>query len=309
MPPSYLETYRTGELAKRAQRALDILRDCTLCPRACKVDRVVGEEGTCLVGPAAEVASFGPHFGEESPLVGRGGSGTIFLSSCNLRCVFCQNYDISQEMRGRILSADELAGTMLGLQRAGCHNINFVTPTHQVPAILAGLVVAIEGGLEVPLVYNSSGYDSVKTLKLLEDVFDIYMPDLKTLDERTAEVHLRAPDYPKVVRAALREMHRQVGDLEIDHLGLATRGIVLRHLVMPNGLAATREALTFLHDEISPNTYLNIMAQWHPAGETVDYPEIDRRVTSDEYQRALDIAADVGMNRLDQRRAKFFVRL
>lgn len=305
MRPSYLETHASGELANRIAKACEILSKCTLCPRACKVDRIGGEEGVCLVGAEAAVASSGPHFGEESPLVGSGGSGTIFLASCNLRCVFCQNYDISQQSRGRTMGAEQLGRMMLGLQNLGCHNINFVTPTHQVPAILEGLVHAIEGGLNVPLVYNTSGYDSVLTLKLLEGVFDIYMPDLKTLDEGCAKTYLRAEDYPKVVRAALREMHRQVGDLQIDDRGIATQGILLRHLVMPNGLAATRDVMTFLRDEISRNTYVNIMAQWHPAGETGGFHEIDRRITSSEYQEALDIAAEVGMKRLDQRRPKF----
>ena len=307
MPPSYLETHESGELSERLVRAREILGNCTLCPRACKVDRIAGETGVCLVGAKAEVASSGPHFGEESPLVGTGGSGTIFLASCNLRCVFCQNYDISQQSRGRAMASKQLGRMMLGLQNLGCHNINFVTPSHQVPAILEGLVHAIEGGLDVPLVYNTSGYDSVKTLQLLDGIFDIYMPDLKTLDEMCAETYLRAKDYPKVVKAALHEMHRQVGDLEIDDRGIAMRGILLRHLVMPNGRAATRESLLFLRDEISANTYVNIMAQWHPAGETGQFPEIDRRATTAEYREALDIAAEVGMERLDQRRPKFFL--
>jgi len=308
MTPSYIALYERGELAARAERAREILESCTLCPRNCGVNRLEGEEGHCVVGPEAEIASAGPHFGEEAPLVGSGGSGTIFLSSCNLRCVFCQNYDISQESRGEVVSARTLGRMMLALQVQGCHNVNFVTPTHQVPAILEGLVHAVEAGLSVPLVYNSSGYDSVETLRLLEGLFDIYMPDLKTLDAEVAERYMNAPDYPDAVRAALREMHRQVGDLEINHRGLATRGILLRHLVMPEGKAATREVLTFLRDEISPRTYVNLMAQWRPAGETERFPEIDRAISGREYEHALAIADEVSMKRLDERQAKFFFR-
>jgi putative pyruvate formate lyase activating enzyme len=272
------------------------------------VDRTAGERGICQTRAGAEIASAGPHFGEEDPLVGQGGSGTIFLASCNLRCVFCQNYDISQQERGDPVGPEALARAMLELQAMGCHNINFVTPSHQVPAILAALPLAIAAGLRVPLVYNTSGYDSVTTLRLLDGVFDIYMPDLKTLDERCAGEYLRAEDYPVVVRAALREMHRQVGDLEIDERGVALRGILLRHLVMPAGLAATRRALELVRDELSPNTYVNLMAQWHPAGECARFAEIDRCLTADEHREAFDIARQVGIERLDQRRSHRLLR-
>ncbi|MBN1947098.1 MAG: radical SAM protein [Bradymonadales bacterium] len=308
MEPCYLALHARGELGERADRARSLLAGCTLCPRRCGVDRLAGERGVCLVGPEAEIASAGPHFGEESPLVGRCGSGTIFFSSCNLRCVFCQNYDISQEMRGQTVSAESLGRVMLGLQEQGCHNINFVTPSHQVPAILAGLVEAVDMGLRVPLVYNTSGYDSVETLQLLDGVFDIYMPDLKTLSHEAAERYCRAKDYPEVVKAALKEMHRQVGDLELDEDGIALRGILLRHLVMPGGVATTREALRFVHDEISPDTYVNIMAQYHPEGEAPRFEEIDRPISTREYQEALTMAAEVGMHRLDERRPRFFIR-
>ncbi|MBW2527753.1 MAG: radical SAM protein [Deltaproteobacteria bacterium] len=305
MVPCYLLTHERGELRERARRAREGLADCQACPRVCRVDRLAGQLGICEVGSEATVASAGPHFGEESPLVGRGGSGTIFLSSCNLRCVFCQNYDISQDDRGRRVSAATLGRMMLELQGLGCHNINFVTPSHQVAAILAGLCEAIEGGLTVPLVYNTSGYDSVETLQLLDGVVDIYMPDLKTLDPECARRYLRAEDYPGVVRAALKEMFRQVGDLETDEEGIAVRGILLRHLVMPGGLASTEQALTFVRDELSPNTYVNIMAQWRPAGETAAHPAIDRPLQRGEYAEALAIAERVGVHRLDQRRPKF----
>jgi putative pyruvate formate lyase activating enzyme len=230
------------------------------------------------------------------------------MSSCNLRCAFCQNYDISQQERGQRISARQFSQLMIDLQLRGCHNINFVTPTHQVPAILEGLIHAVDAGLSVPLVYNSSGYDSADTLKLLDGVIDIYMPDLKTLSSEVAEEYMNAPDYPDAVKAALREMHRQVGDLVLDSRGIAMRGILLRHLVMPEGKATTREAMTFLRDEISPDTYVNIMAQYRPAGESSDFPEIDRAITGNEYQEALAMAAEVGMKRLDERRPKFFYR-
>ncbi len=308
MTPSYIALHDRGELAERAEKARAVLEECTLCPRQCRVNRLEGEEGYCLVGAEAEVASVGPHFGEEDPLVGSNGSGTIFMTSCNLRCAFCQNFDISQQSRGQKITPEALGAVMIDLQVRGCHNINFVTPTHQVPAILEGLIHAVEAGLSVPLVYNSSGYDSVDTLKLLDGVIDIYMPDLKTLGSEVAERYMNAPDYPEAVKAALVEMHRQVGDLVMNSRGIATRGILLRHLVMPEGKATTREAMTFLRDEISPNTYVNIMAQYRPAGESASFPEIDRAITGNEYDQALRIAAEVGINRLDERRPKFLLR-
>jgi putative pyruvate formate lyase activating enzyme len=308
MTPSYIALHERGELAEKAEKARTLLEECTLCPRQCRVNRLEGEEGYCLVGAEPEVASAGPHFGEEDPLVGENGSGTIFMTSCNLRCSFCQNFDISQQARGQRITAQALGALMIDLQVRGCHNINFVTPTHQVPAILEGLIHAVEAGLSVPLVYNSSGYDSVETLELLDGIIDIYMPDLKTLSSEVAERYMNAPDYPEAVKAALMEMHRQVGDLEKSSRGIALRGILLRHLVMPEGKATTREAMTFLRDEISPRTYVNIMAQYRPAGESGSFPEIDRAITGNEYEEAIQIAAEVGMNRLDDRRSRFFFR-
>lgn len=303
MAASYLERSR-AELRERAAHARHALEDCQLCPRRCRVDRLAGELGTCEVGAEAMIASAGPHFGEEDPLVGRSGSGTIFFGSCNLRCLFCQNYDISQQRRGKRVDAKALARIMVELERTGCHNVNLVTPSHQVAAILAALPLAVAAGLTVPIVYNTSGYDAVETLELLDGVVDIYMPDLKTLDPECARRYLRAEDYPDAARAALREMHRQVGDLELDEEGIAVRGILLRHLVMPDGLATTEQALTFVRDELSPNTYVNIMAQWRPAGETASHPAVDRPIRSDEYREALAIAERVGIHRLDERRPK-----
>ena len=299
MKPSYIELHERGELTTRAEQARAVLAACTLCPRRCGIDRSAGEEGHCLVGPHAEVASAGPHFGEEAPLVGRGGSGTVFLSSCNLRCVFCQNHDISQEMRGQPLGPEALGRLMAGLQIQGCHNINFVTPTHQVPAILEGLVRAVEAGLSVPLVYNSSGYESVETLRLLEGVFDIYMPDLKTLDSETAQRYMNAPDYPEVVKAAIREMHRQVGDLVPDSRGIAVRGLLVRHLGQARGvrddrrgrrLPARRDLAVDLPEHHEP------VAARRP---DPSFPEIDRAITGAEFEDALRIAAETGMQRLD----------
>ena len=237
--PAYQALLRTGELAERRDRALEVLSECRLCPRECRVNRLSGETGFCRTGREAVVASHGPHFGEERPLVGLGGSGTVFFTHCSLGCIFCQNYDISHLGRGRAVSAQQLADSMLELERLGCHNINLVTPTHFVPQILEGLVIAAQRGLEVPLVYNCGGYESVETLKLLDGVVDMYMPDAKYSDGQVAARLSGATDYPDRMRAAITEMHRQVGDLQIDRRGLARRGLLVRHLVLPNNLAGT----------------------------------------------------------------------
>lgn len=306
MKPSYISAYADGILQKHIKDALGLLAPCRLCPRSCGVNRLENRRGVCNTGRLARVASFGPHFGEESPLVGRFGSGTIFFSCCNLLCVFCQNYDISHEEVGDEVTPEDLAGIMLSLQQKGCHNINFVTPTHVVPQILEALPHAIENGLTVPLVYNSGGYDSVATLKLLEGIFDIYMPDLKFSKDIPALLYCKAPDYPDVARAAIREMHRQVGDLVLDEHGRAQRGLLVRHLVMPDDLAGTRQAMHFLAKEISKNTYVNIMDQYRPCGEDIGrFPELQRRITPQEYQSALDAAHAEGLYRLDDRQRTF----
>jgi putative pyruvate formate lyase activating enzyme len=247
------------------------------------------------------VSSFSPHFGEEEPLVGRGGSGTIFLTSCNLRCVFCQNYDISHRMEGEEVEAKDLAAMMLRLQALGCHNINFVTPTHQVPQILEALALAAGQGLRLPLVYNCGGYEAVATLRLLDGIVDIYMPDFKFADSEAAATYADAPDYPDVARAAIREMHRQVGDLVLDEHGIAQRGLLVRHLVMPNGLAGTRKVMRFLAQEISRNTYVNVMAQYRPCGLAHRHPAIARGITATEYREAVEAALEEGIHRLDER--------
>jgi putative pyruvate formate lyase activating enzyme len=299
--PSYIELWKRGELKERVEKAWKILEDCTLCPRNCRKNRLKGEKGTCKVGYLPYISSFHPHFGEESPLVGRYGSGTIFLTSCNLHCIYCQNYTISHLMEGEEFSFEEFARMMISLQRRGCHNINFVTPTHQVPQILKSLEIAIEMGLEIPLVYNSSGYDSIETLRLLEGIFDIYMPDIKYMDPEPAKKYSSAEDYPEVVKKAIKEMHRQVGDLIINEEGIALRGLLVRHLVLPNGLAGTKEAMRFIAEEISKNTYVNIMDQYYPCYKAFDHISLSRRINYKEFEEAINFAIEAGLKRLDKR--------
>jgi len=246
------------------------------------------------------ISSYGPHFGEEAPLVGKHGSGTIFFTYCNLQCVFCQNYTISQLGEGRAVDREELAGMMLSLQARGCHNINLVSPTHVAPHILDALELAVSKGLYLPLVYNSGGYDSVETLGLLDGIIDIYMPDMKYSDEKTAEQLSGIKDYPKVNKAAVKEMHRQVGDLQTDKQGVAHRGLLVRHLVLPNRLAGTQEVVRFLAQEVSTNTYLNIMAQYHPCHKAFDIPQLARPVNRQEFREAIDLAHQRGLHRLDK---------
>ena len=299
--PGYLLLHETGELQTRIDEARKRLSPCIICPRQCKVDRLIEEKGICRTGSQAMVSSYARHFGEESPLVGSGGSGTIFITNCNLLCVFCQNYDISHLGQGIETSDSQLAAMMVSLQRQGCHNINFVTPSHVVPQILAALPRAIGKGLTVPLVYNSSGYDSVEILKLLDGVFDIYMPDFKFWNTESAKRYAKAPDYPEKARAALKEMHRQVGDLQLDDEGIAVKGLLVRHLVMPGAREETREIMGFLANEISKQTYVNVMDQYRPCGRAGDFPSIDRQPTHAEYQDAMDGAREAGLARLDER--------
>lgn len=299
--PSYIEAYQTGRLTDSKKESYKILENCCLCPRKCGVNRLEGEKGICRTGLSAMVSSFNPHFGEEDPLVGSNGSGTIFMTNCNLLCVFCQNWEISHLGEGNEVDSITLAGMMLQLQRLGCHNINFVTPTHVVPQILDALAYAVDGGLNVPLVYNTGGYDSVETLKLLEGIFDIYMPDFKFWNSEMARKYLKAPDYPERARDAIKEMHRQVGNLTVDENGIALRGVLLRHLVMPEGVAGTREIMRYIAREISPDTYVNIMDQYRPCGNADKYPPIDRCITHDEYEEALRAAREEGIRRFDRR--------
>ncbi|MFQ5848147.1 MAG: radical SAM protein [Candidatus Methylomirabilales bacterium] len=301
--PGYVALSRSGELERRAEQALGMLACCTVCPRDCEINRLQGEKAVCKTGRYAAVGSYFPHFGEEDCLRGWRGSGTIFFSMCNLRCVFCQNYDLSQEGTGRETRPERLAQMMLELQEEGCHNINFVTPEHVVPQILEAVPLAVRMGLRLPLVYNTSAYDSLESLRHLDGVVDIYMPDLKFWDPDVSKRLAKAKDYPAAAAAAIKEMHRQVGDLTFAEDGLARRGLLVRHLVMPGGVAGTREVVRFLAQEISPHTYVNIMAQYHPAGLVgpEKYPEINRRITAEEYQEAIRVAREEGLYRFDER--------
>ncbi|MCU0563053.1 MAG: radical SAM protein [Desulfobacterales bacterium] len=298
--PAYRRACRSGLLRERVREARDRLTACTLCPRRCGVNRLGGERGVCGAGALANVSSAGPHFGEEAPLVGTHGSGTIFLGHCNLRCLFCQNFEISHLGEGQEIDAGALAGCMLALQRQGCHNINLVTPSHVVPQILAALEPAIDGGLSVPIVYNSSGYDGLDALRLLDGLVDIYMPDFKFWDPAVAHRLCGAADYPEVARQAIREMHRQVGDLEIDDAGLARRGLLVRHLVMPGGRAGTAHVMEFLASEVSVRTYVNVMSQYRPCGRAAEVPGVDVAVTAADYRRAVAEARAAGITRLDR---------
>jgi putative pyruvate formate lyase activating enzyme len=294
--PAYLGLLRSGELEERVGRGLDHLHSCDLCARYCRMDRHRTVKGAiCRTGRRAVVHGFGPHHGEERPLRGRRGSGTIFFSWCNLRCVFCQNWEISQKGQGREVEADELAAMMLELQSMGCHNVNLVTPSHVVAQFLEALLLAARDGLRLPVVYNTGGYDSTEALRLLDGVVDIYMPDMKYGDSETAHRYSHVRRYVEVNRAAVREMHRQVGDLILDDSGVALRGLLVRHLVMPEDLAGTERVLDFLVREISPRTRVNVMGQYRPCYRAYDRPPIDRAPSAEEYARALEAARRYGV--------------
>jgi putative pyruvate formate lyase activating enzyme len=306
MPPenftsAYLKTFEEGLFPDIMNKAHLMLKACAVCPRECGVDRTEDESGFCESGYLPEVSSYSPHFGEESPLVGRHGSGTIFFTHCNLGCLFCQNYSISHLGEGSKISILQLAKVMVGMQKRGCHNINFVSPTHFVPQILQALPQAIQMGLSVPLVYNTGGYDSVETLKLLDGIFDIYMPDFKYSQGNISQQYSQAPDYPSVAKKALKEMFRQVGDLQVDKEGIATRGLLVRHLVLPDNMAGTKEVMRFLAQEISKKTYVNIMDQYHPCGHIPPDSPLHRRITTEEYSQAVATAKEEGITRLDSR--------
>jgi putative pyruvate formate lyase activating enzyme len=308
--PGYIRLHKNGELKRRAEQALLLLNPCRLCPRECGVDRTRGEKGYCNTGRLARVASFSPHFGEEDPLVGRNGSGTIFISSCNLLCTFCQNFEISHGNEGMEVTPPQMASMMMELARAGCHNINIVTSSHVVPQLLEALVEAVPQGLDVPLIYNTGGYDRVETLKLLDGVFDIYMPDFKFWRGDSAQRCCHAPDYPEIALEAIREMHRQVGLLSLDEQGIATGGLLVRHLVLPGQVAGTSEIMKALAREISPHTYVNVMDQYRPCGEVLGDPILGRRLTPTEFREAMEGAKSAGLDRLDPRvRGRLFFRL
>lgn len=288
--PSYISLFEKGELTKRIELLNEFLKECRLCPRECRVNRLDGEVGVCQAGSDLTISSAFPHFGEEPPLVGNHGSGTIFLTHCNLRCLFCQNYDISHLGRGERITSSDMARIMLRLQEVGCHNINFVTPTHYAPQIIASLPEAIEKGLRLPIVYNCSGYESIEVIRLLEGIVDIYMPDAKYMDGKYSKRFSNAPDYPKVIKKVLKEMHRQVGDLTINSKGIAERGLLIRHLVMPGGVASSETMLKFIAEEISTHSFVNIMEQYRPEYQAHEYPEISRRITLTEYMEVIQWA-------------------
>ncbi len=298
---AYLRAERAGKLKTIEKELWEIFRSCRCCPRACGADRFKGEKGVCSSTARLKVHSAAPHFGEERPLVGRGGSGTIFFSNCNLLCCFCQNWQINHRGDGEYITQDELAEMMLGLQRRGCHNVNLVTPTHVVPHIVKALRSAIVGGLRIPLVYNTGGYDDLEVVKKLEGIVDIYLPDFKYMDGRNAARYSSgASDYPEVAAAVIKEMNRQVGDLQLDDRGIAQRGLIIRHLVMPGNIAGTDRFVRWVAKELSPKTYVNIMAQYHPMHRASDYPEINRRITREEWQQALRWTAEAGLENLDR---------
>jgi len=288
--PKYLETKQQGILSKKIKHLSDLLTDCSLCPRQCKKDRTRHQKGYCSTGKHAIVSSWSPHFGEEPQLVGEKGSGTLFFSHCNLKCVFCQNYDISIKGMGQEADAEQIASIMLYLQNIGCHNINLVTPSHVVPQILSALDIAIDYGLSIPLVYNCSGYESVETLRILNGVIDIYLPDFKFWLPKTSRDFCHAEDYPDIAKEAVKEMYDQVGDLKVDKAGIACSGLMVRHLVMPGGLDETYQILKFLKEKVSAHTHVNIMSQYRPMGNAGDFETLARPTAPEEFRKALHMA-------------------
>ncbi len=307
--PLYAKAAASGLLAERTAKALAYFERCRLCPRLCGVNRADGATGYCRAPRDPVVASHQAHFGEELPLTGRRGSGTLFFANCNLRCVFCQNWPIAHEGRGRRVDADALADMMLRLQQRGCHNINLVTPTHVMPNILEALMIAQAQGLRVPLVYNTGGYERAEVIQLLEGIVDIYMPDLKFMDAEPAGRFLKAGDYPEHAKAAIQEMFRQVGPLQIDDSGLATHGLMIRHLVMPNRLSNARAFVKWVAETLSTDVYVNVMAQYRVDFRAYEYPDIARAIHAEEFIEAMDWAVDAGLSRLDERSASQHARM
>jgi putative pyruvate formate lyase activating enzyme len=292
--PGYLNI-KEEEFDRRIEKAYRLLSSCEVCPHKCRVNRLKGERGFCRSTEEMMISSYNTHFGEEPPLVGNFGSGTIFFANCNLRCVYCQNYPISQLGNGNKVTLQELANIMLALQKRKCHNINLVTPTHFVPQILKSLKLAIKMGLCIPIVYNTSGYDSVTTLKLLDSVVDIYLPDARYADNEIAVKYSSASDYFEIMREALKEMYRQVGDLALDQIGIARSGLIVRHLILPEGLSGTRKIMHFIAREISPHTYISLMAQYFPAYQAGQFPPLSRRIEKEEYKEALQAFKEEGL--------------
>ncbi len=309
--PAYLRLHRAGELKKRAEELWQIMEKCQLCPRRCGVNRIRGRSGFCRApGARLVVSSFNPHFGEERPLVARGGSGTIFLTHCNLRCVFCQNWEISQHGRGSERNIDDLAGMMLRLQGMGCHNINLVTPTHYSAHILKALDIAAGRGLRLPIVYNTSGWERLEIVKVLDGIVDIYLPDFKYWDsEMAAKFSSGAGCYPEVTREAVFEMNRQVGVAKPARDGIIYRGLMIRHLVMPNNVGGSEKIIEWIAKELPKDTYVNIMAQYNPLFRALDFPKISRRIRREEYVKVVDRARELGLTNLDIQGYQWLLRM
>lgn len=294
--PAYLNLYKSGELSERVKSAYNLLKSCCICPRRCKVNRLKNEKGACLTGAKAIVSSYFLHYGEEPPISGERGSGTIFFAHCNLKCVYCQNYKLSQKGEGREVGKKELAGFMLNLQAQGAHNINLVTPTHVAPQILESLLLAIEGGLKIPLVYNTGGYELAPVLKLLDGIIDIYLPDMRYSNDTLAKKYSDAPDYSFFNRSAVKEMHRQVKDAKINADGIIEKGLIIRHLVIPNNISGTEKTLSFIKNNISHCCYISLMSQYFPCYKAGGFPEINRKITYEEYQETVEIMTKLELN-------------
>ncbi len=296
--PSYLDLHETGELKKLAEKLKEIYKNCVLCPWDCRIDRISGHLGVCKAADKAVISSATPHFGEEPMISGTKGSGTIFFSFCTLRCSFCQNYQISQEGTGEVIDDEALAEKMLELQGKGCHNINLVSPTHFIPNIVAALAIAADKGLNIPIVYNSNGYEKVETLKMLKGVVDIYLPDIKYSDDLIAVKLSDAPKYTDYNRKAIEEMYWQVGDLKMDGSGIAIKGLLVRHLVLPNNLAGSEQSIKFLADEITKNVYIALMSQYTPCYKAGENPDLSRKLIPNEYTRVIRIAKEAGLHNI-----------
>ena len=295
MIPSYLELYKTGKLEQIADKAYKLLECCSICPRKCKVDRLKGELGFCKIGALPRVCSYMSHHGEEPPISGTKGSGTIFFSYCNMNCCYCQNYEFSQLGDGRQVTLETLAGFMIELQELGCHNINLVTPTHVMPHILKSLNIAVAKGLKIPLVYNTSGYELPESIKMLEGIVDIYLPDMRYADEQMSIKYSSAPGYPKYNQDSVKEMHRQVGLARLDRNGIIEKGLIIRHLVLPNNVSGSEEIMKFIAEEISKDTYISLMSQYTPYYKAHEFTEIARRITYEEYENAKQIMHEHGL--------------
>lgn len=296
MNPSYLKLYNSGELEKRIEDAYRILESCHLCPRKCGINRLKNELGACRTGKNAIVSSYFLHHGEEPPISGTNGSGTIFFTYCCLNCVYCQNYKLSQEGEGREAKNEEIASFMLKLQHQGAHNINLVAPTHIIPQILKSLFIAIKKGFKTPLVYNTGGYELLSSLELLDGVIDIYLPDMRYADNQFGQKYSNAKDYPAHNQAAIKEMQRQVGDAQINSSGIIEKGLIIRHLVLPNSISGTEAILSFIKNEVSTQAHISLMSQYFPCYKTGKYPELNRKISHEEYQKAIDAMTELGLS-------------